>query len=168
MQSCTQKLMAWWRPMHDTMLRTLQSLRPTILERWETLLRAEPVTSPLANPDSLVYLMDWTLDRFFHALRGPLSRRRISDRGSNKPADGEERSLCACKMNPLLAYFETGEQALIQATLPVLEPREREATLSALRLAMQAVAKREIDTFCAVCQRRSHASDASHRCASAR
>lgn len=154
--------------MHDTMLRTLQSLRPTILERWETLLRAEPVTSPLANPDSLVFLMDWTLDRFFTALRGPLSRRRISDRGSNKPAYIEEESLCACKMNPLLAYFATGEQALIQAALPLLQPREREATLSALRLAMQAVARREIDTFCAVCQRRPSSSDSHHRCASAR
>jgi hypothetical protein len=155
--------------MHDTMLRTLQGLRPTILERWETLLRAEPVTSPLANPDSLVYLMGWTLDRFFSALRGPLSRRRIADRGSNKPAYIEERELCACKMNPLLAYFTTAEQALVQALLPTLQPRERESVLSAVRLAMQAVAKREIDTFCAVCQRR-HESEPSpnKRCASAR
>lgn len=154
--------------MHDTMLRTLQSLRPTLLERWETLLRAEPVTSPLANPDSLVYLMDWTLDRFFNALRGPLSRRRIADRAGSRPAFVEEQSLCACKMNPLLAYFATGEQALVQIALPLLQPREREATLSALRLAMQAVARREIDTFCAVCQRRPHSPDSSHRCTSAR
>lgn len=140
--------------MHDNLLRTLQSLRPTILERWEALLRAEPVTSPLANPDSLVYLMTWTLDRFCATLRGPVARRRMAERGSNKPAYIEESKLCACKMNPLLAYFSTGEQALVQALLPTLEPRERENVLSSVRLAMQAVAKREIDTFCAVCQRR--------------
>jgi hypothetical protein len=154
--------------MHDTMLRNLQRLRPTILERWEELLRAEPVTSPLANPDALVYLMNWTLDRFFTALRGPLSRRRLSDRGSNKPAYVEEKTLCACKMNPLLAYFATAEQALVQAVLPLLEPRERESVLSAVRLAMQAVAKREIDTFCAVCQRRNDPSHPHSQCASAR
>jgi hypothetical protein len=140
--------------MHDTILRTLQGLRPTILARWETLLRAEPVTSPLANPDALVYLMDWTLDRFFQALRGPLSRRRITARGSNKPFDNGEREVCACRMNPLLAYFATAELALIQAALPSLLPREREFVLSTIRLALQVVAKREIDTFCAVCQRR--------------
>lgn len=156
--------------MHDTLLRTLQGLRPTILERWEALLRAEPVTSPLANPDSLVYLMGWTLDRFFSALRGPLARRRLSERGSNnKPAYIEESQLCACKMNPLLAYFATAEQALIQTALPTLQPHERESALSAVRLAMQAVAKREIDTFCAVCQRRpDSSSSAATRCASAR
>jgi len=142
------------------MLRNLQGLRPTILERWEVLLRAEPVTSPLANPDALVYLMDWTLDRFFQALRGPLSRRRINARENSKSACDRERGLCACRMNPLLAYFSTAETALIQATLPILQPRERESVLSAIRLALQVVAKREIDTFCAVCQRR-HTSSAS-------
>ena len=140
--------------MHDNLQRTLQELRPTILERWEALLRAEPVTSPLANPDSLVYLMGWTLDRFIEVLRGPLGRKRLSERGSNKPAYIETRELCACKMNPLLAYFATAELALIQTTLPILQPRERESALSAVRVAMHAVAKGEIDTFCAVCQRR--------------
>jgi len=110
--------------MNDNLLRTLQGLRPTILERWEVLLRAEPVTSPLANPDSLVYLMGWTLDRFFTALRGPLSRRRITGRGSNRASLVEERELCACKMNPLLAYFATAELALIQAALPMQIARE--------------------------------------------
>lgn len=155
--------------MHDNLLRTLQGLRPTILERWEVLLRAEPITSPLANPDSLVYLMNWTLDRFLAVLRGPLARRRISERGSNKLAYIEESKLCACKMNPLLAYFATAEQALVQTLLPTLEPREREGVLSSVRLAMQAVAKREIDTFCAVCQRRhdEHPNTAS-RCGSGR
>ena len=169
MQSRTKAVVAFSAQMHDKLLRTLQELRPTVLERWETLLRAEPVTSPLANPDALVYLMNWTLDRFATALRGPLSRRRIADHGSNKPKYIEESRLCACKMNPLLAYFATAEQALIQAILPMLQPRERESVLSAVRLAMQAVAKREIDTFCAVCQRRPDASTPTNsRCASAR
>lgn len=140
--------------MHDNLLRSLQGLRPTILERWETLLRAEPVTSPLANPDSLVYLRGWTLDRFFATLRGPLARRRVNAHGSNKVIFQEVRALCACKMNPLLAYFATAEVALIQTALPILQPRERDSALSSIRLAMQVVAKREIDTFCAVCQRR--------------
>jgi len=156
--------------MHDTILRTLQALRPTILERWETLLRAEPVTSPLANPDSLVYLMNWSLDRFFHELRGSLSRRRMTDRGNSKPPCEEKiGDSCACRMNPLLAYFITAELAIVQTALPSLQPREREIVLSSIRLALQVVAKREIDTFCAVCQRRPDAlATKSQRCASTR
>ena len=170
MQSESIGLLAFWIQMHDTILRTLQGLRPTILERWETLLRAEPVTSPLANPDSLVYLMNWTLDRFFHELRGSLARRRMTDSAHNKSACEEKLGdSCACRMNPLLAYFMTSEIAIIQAALPTLEPREREIVLSSIRITLQVVAKREIDTFCAVCQRRPDSLAAAHqRCASTR
>lgn len=141
--------------MHETILRTLQGLRPSLLVRWETLLRAEPVTSPLANPDALVYLMNWSLDRFFHELRGTLSRRRISERDNSKPPCEEKLGdSCACRMNPLLAYFITAEQAIVQTALPTLEPRDREIVLSSIRMALKVVAKGEIDTFCAVCQRR--------------
>lgn len=137
--------------MHDGMLRILQGLRPTILQRWEVLLRAQPVTSPLANPDSLVYLMDWTIDRVFAVLRSPSNRRRISARSAEAHPT---REACACGMNPLLAYFTTAEQAMLECVLPVLAPREREAVLPAVKLAVQTVALREIQTFCAVCQRR--------------
>ena len=156
--------------MHETILRTLQGLRPTLLERWETLLRAEPVTSPLANPDALVYLMNWSLDRFFHELRGTLPRRRHSERENIKPPCEEKLGdSCACRMNPLLAYFITAELAIIQTALPTLEPREREIALSSIRMALKVVAKGEIDTFCAVCQRRPDALAAhAQRCASSR
>lgn len=154
MQSESGRLLAFWAKMHDRMLQTLQGLRPAVLSRWEELLRAAPVTTPLANPDALVYLMDWTLDRFFDALRGPLSRRRLKARHAPKVDCSEKRQPCACGMNPLLAYFSTAEQALIQAALPVLQPRERESVLSSVVLALQLVARREIGTFCAVCQKR--------------
>jgi hypothetical protein len=154
MQSDCNVVLAFWSQMHDRMLQTLQDLRPSIHERWEALLRAAPVTSPLANPDALIYLMDWTLDRFFATVRAPLARRRLKNRDDSKGHCNENKSPCECGMNPLLAYFATAEQALIQSVLPVLEPREREGVLSAIQIAMQVVAKREIDTFCAVCQRR--------------
>ena len=142
--------------MHDSVLRALQTHRTTLRHRWERLLRAAPVTSPLANPDSLIYLMDWTLDRLLDELRAPLTRKRTVSR-THTPAS--ERAVCPCGLNPLLAYFSTAEQAIVETLfvadgdLNVLGPIEREASLGELKAVFSHVARREIESFCAVCQR---------------
>ncbi len=135
--------------MHESFIRALSRHRPTLCTRWEALLRAERISSPLANPDTLVFLMDYTLDRLFDELRNPRLRRR-------RPR--EERPPCPCGRNPLLAYFHTAEQALIE-TLYVADSQtvtpteeERVVTLDALKLAIREVGRREIESFCAVCQ----------------
>lgn len=153
-----------WRPfaiiriMHESTLSALDSMRPNLRKRWEALLRAEPVTSPLANPDSLVYLMDWTLDRVFNAIRSTSHRKRSRHRrpeSEARPAEG-----CECGMNPLLAYFATAERTLLECVfladspLPAMTTGEREACAAEIQLSLNAVARQEIDTFCAVCQRR--------------
>jgi len=137
--------------MHESFLRALTQHRPTLRSRWEQLLRAERISSPLANPDTLVYLMDYTLDRLLDELRNPRARRR---RGKH------ERSPCPCGRNPLLAYFQTAEQAIVEtlfvtdgpASLPHVE---REHSLEALKVAIRDVGRQEIEAFCAVCQRAS-------------
>lgn len=142
--------------MHDSFLRALQTHRPNLRERWEVLLRAERVTSPMANPDALVHLMDWTLDRLFDELRNPRLRR------SNHARSRPERLGCVCGLNPLLAYFATAEQALVETLflsdgeLASLAALERSASLEDLKQAMHEVARREIDSFCAVCQNKDH------------
>ena len=141
--------------MHDGFMRALQTRRPDLLQRWESLLRAERVSSPMAHPDTLVHLMDWTLDRLLDELRQPQFRRHS--------ANGNQRSAgmgCVCGKNPLLTYFSTAEQAVIETLLvdeddlADISSLERSASLADLKAGLHAVARREIDSFCAVCQSR--------------
>ena len=138
-------------------MSALRLRRPLIHARWEDLLRVEPANTPLANPDALVHLLDWTLDEFFRTLQGLPSRRRPLRAFALADVD------CPCGRNPLLAYFAAGEQALqeslvlAQSELHVIEPGERDAALNELNLALRHIARREIESFCAVCQLRDRA-----------
>ena len=142
--------------MQENLVRALRSQLPHIREHWEALLHAEPVKTPLAYPDSLVHLLAWTLEEIFHGLAilpegsraGPYTHRL------------NERPLCPCGRNPLLTYFAAGEQAmrealvLAQVALPSLDPIERDAALEDLDWVFQQIARREIESFCGVCQYR--------------
>jgi hypothetical protein len=125
----------WQHPeVQDALMTALSARRPQIHARWETLLRAEKASTPLANPDALVHLIDWTLTR----------------------ADID----CPCGRNPLLTYFAAGEQSLqeslvlSQAECHPLEPIERDTSLHELNLALRHIARREVGAFCALCQLR--------------
>lgn len=141
--------------MHDSFLRALTTQRPQLRRRWEELLRAERVTSGMANPDSLIYLMDWTLDQLMNELRQSHYRRHLENRSAPS-----ERQRCSCGMNPLLAYFSAAEQAIIEVLflaggeLANLSSIERGASLEDLKSALHEVARRDIESFCAVCQSR--------------
>jgi hypothetical protein len=142
--------------MQETLVRSLRSQLPQIQERWKTLLHAEPVHTPLAYPDTLVHLLDWTLEEIFSGLTTLSSRRRTG----RKPVCPDYRPECGCGRNPLLTYFEAGEQAmregliLAQAALPTLDPIERDASMDELNLVFRHIARREIEAFCGVCQHR--------------
>ncbi|WP_221029225.1 hypothetical protein [Actomonas aquatica] len=141
--------------MHDGFLRALQTQRPDLRQRWEALLRAERVSSPMAHPDTLVHLMDWTLDRLLDELRQPHFRRH-SEHGAPRSAGLG----CVCGKNPLLTYFSTAEQAVVETLLlddtdlRQVSSEDRSTSLDELKAALHAVARREIDSFCAVCQSR--------------
>ncbi len=143
--------------MHDCFRSALKQHRAALRQRWEMLLRGERVSSPLAHPDALVHLMDWTLDRLFDELRQPQFRRHAST--TTTMTDGPSQG-CPCGRNPLLTYFCTLQQALVEtlfvadAALAPLSGLERSANLHEIRNALHAVARREIDSFCAVCQLR--------------
>jgi hypothetical protein len=49
----------------------LRARSAPIRERWETLLRIERVSGPLANPDALVHLIPHSLERLFKMLATP-------------------------------------------------------------------------------------------------
>lgn len=141
--------------MHESFERVLLAHRHDLHKRWDDLLRAERITSGMANPDSLIFLMDWTLDQLMDELHQSHFRRREA----NQPRSGAS-NFCACGRNPLLAYFSTLEQALVEVLfladheLANLTPGERNASLAELKTAQNEVARRDIETFCSVCQSR--------------
>jgi len=134
------------------LLLALEALRPGIRANWENLLRIERINSPLANPDTLVHLLDTTLDEIFRDLHVWSPRRH--------PARAHE-PVCPCGRNPLLAYFSSGRQALREALI-VVESANHEHLVSQRDQAMESldqvfdhIARREIESFCAICQFRS-------------
>lgn len=118
-------------------------------------MRIEKVNTPLANPDALVFMIDWTLDECFSTLRPPLGRKRTAN-----AVAADAKPDCPCGRNPLLAYFAAGEQAieealiLEQARVSALDPAQRDMAFAELKLTFREIARREVEAFCAVCQLR--------------
>ena len=145
--------------MQEALISALRARRPGICAHWEGRLRAEPVNSPLGNPDALVHLIDWTLDEIFSTLSNPLARSRV---GGTRLAN-DERAACPCGRNPLLSYFAAGKQAmhealiLVQAAAAPLDPLQRDASFEELNLLFHQISRHEIEAFCGVCQFRSQA-----------
>jgi len=136
--------------MEENVLGVLATRRARLRSDWERRLRAQRISSPLANPDALVYLMDWTLDEIFAVLNEPDGRVELRRR--------EVR--CDCRLNPLLAYFAMAEVVLIEALQTEQSrhradfPGQHESELVRLKQAVDTVANREIEAFCAVCRHR--------------
>lgn len=132
--------------MQEAIIRTLEARRVKICARWGAFLRIEKVSTPLANPDTLVYMFDRTLDEVFAALRSPPRRQPAA-----VPAGVREK-------NPLYAYFLAGEQALLEALVLAqaearrLDPVKRDADVADLKQVMQSIARREIGLLGGVCQ----------------
>lgn len=131
--------------------RILLIQRDELRRSWERLLRIEKTTSPLAHPDALVHLLDTTLDDIF---------RHLAQRSPRRHPSRTAAPLCPCGRNPLLAYYAAGRQALrealvsAQAASPGLSARERDDDLQMLNDVFDHIARREIESFCAICQYR--------------
>lgn len=129
----------------------------------------EPVNTPLAHPEALAHLIDWTLTEIFHGLTTGGMRRRAYHHHHATP----NRSLCACGRNPLLSYFEAASQCLrealiwVQSTATFIDPIERDAALEELNLVIEHVARREIEAFCGVCQHKPKTAEPAHAAAAA-
>ena len=138
--------------MQPKLLSKLRARSAAIRSQWEALLRVEPVTGPLANPDVLAYLIPNSLEQIFAELAKP-SREPLS-----LLATKDYLPACDCRNNPYFAYFIAGKQALVeavvlaQAGLPVDEhhPSDVAATMRVVRR----LARSEIDAFCGACDHR--------------
>jgi hypothetical protein len=136
------------------LLQALARRAPAIRARWADLLRAEPASSPLANPEALVHLIEWTL----RAVLRRLQASRPRSRPLRPPA--RRTPGCPCGRNPLRTHFTAGEQALQEALVlcqaegPHPAPAERDAALHELNRAFRQLAGREMAALCALCLRR--------------
>ncbi|MFT3828795.1 MAG: hypothetical protein QM691_03715 [Opitutaceae bacterium] len=140
--------------MHRSFVAELAARRATIKQSWERKLRHEPVTSPLANPDTLVLLMDHTLDDLGAAL-AQRCRMSAPESAANRVLRGTG---CICGLNPLLAYFRVAASVLPAAMCagaercPELSASAYAACLQEMQAELHALASEEIRDFCATCQ----------------
>lgn len=134
--------------MQSSLIQSLHQRRVEIRARWMELLFVEPVNSPLANPHTMIFMLDRTLDEVLAALRRGQSPQRVA------------LPECPCGHNPYLAYFRAGTQALhealvlLQAGDPNWEPAERDAAFAELDSVIRRIARREIEFFASLCQHR--------------
>lgn len=125
-----------------------------VLTRWRERLRALPPSSALAHPDLLGPLMAPALARVRQEAAQPATETSAAASGEADPV------ACRCGLNPLVAFYLTGECATFDVlwgqadALPHLAPGEREQLCRALSQAWRRVATDEISLFCGVCQRR--------------
>ena len=134
--------------MDKSLLQALQERRPQIRARWDTLLRIERVETPLANPDTLVFMFDRTLDAVLAALP------------KRPPEPLCSRPRCRCDCNPMRVYYFALEQALmetlieIQAERPKLDATARVAAVTELCTTVRRIAQRELSVLDQICLQR--------------
>lgn len=132
--------------MHDVFLRALNQRRAQISDRWEALLRVEPVTTPLGHPDTLVFGIRDALKEILTQVRQP------------SPEPPPPPVQCVCGRNPLHAFYRAGEQALLEALVleqvrhQALTPAQRDSSFAELRSAIDHVKNREIGALASLCQ----------------
>ena len=141
--------------MNADLIRKLKAMRPQIRARWEALLRIERLHTALANPDTLVFMFDPTLDSVLAALPGHPVR------------SAGPRPTCRFANNPMRVYFTALEQALLEALILAQTSQvkplsvthaaivaERTAAATELSATVRRVARSEIKTLDQICQPR--------------
>jgi hypothetical protein len=153
----------YFREVDAIILEQLRARGPAIHVRWESLLRVEPVTTPLANPDTLTRLIPDTVAKIFATLAKPTRQRfsLVAETMHRLPA-------CECGNNPYLALYVAAEQAFVEALvlLQAEQPVHRsESDVAEVVRAVRKLARDEIDTFCGVCTRHGTALHCRHTAA---
>ncbi len=136
--------------MSPDLLTQLGERRSVIRDGWERLLRLEPVTSPLADPDTLVHLIPESLSTILRSLV-----RRREPLMTLEQAHAISLPVCGCNRNPYVAYFTAGERAILEEVI-LLESklparlRNRQDAADVVQV-VRRLAADEIETFCSVC-----------------
>lgn len=115
-----------------------------IIRAWQSLLRLEPVVSPLAWPVCFEHLMPVTLSELKRALARGSRSGQAESAELWPPAE-------ACLGNPYLAYYRSGEKAVL-GVLGTQTPAER-AVHAQVQTAWRELANDDIRAFGALCRR---------------
>lgn len=132
--------------MKAELVHALSAQRSSVVARWDAYLRIEPVTSPLANPDTLMFGADMVLNELFDLLRQPTVP---------PVAPAADHS---CGRNPLRAFYAAAEQALMETLVHLQSSdtrspaRDRIAAIDDLRNAIRSIARRDLDGLSALCR----------------
>ena len=137
--------------MLEPLIRAMKFQRVPLCARWEALLRANPPSSPLANPEILVFKIPETCDQV-------LERMTLATEGNYYGGIFEPN--CGCGINPLLNYFSAGEKALEEAalraihTVPDMTMGDQRHAIEEMHQILRSLKVEEIALFCSVCQLR--------------
>ena len=134
-------------------MQSVRRRRAAICKRWDVLLRLERVSSPLANPDTLVHLIPSTLDQILALAETP-----PHCDSTMTHAVGLKLPSCDCGNNPYLAFYIAGEQAIVEAVVwsqSESPDRARESEVASVISAARTYATDEIEAFCGMCMHRS-------------
>ena len=140
--------------MKCALLSALLARKATIKEQWRSTLQSCPAHSPLAHPDLLGYLIDETIDELTLALWQ--ERPETTSSANSGLGTGSAFSI-SCAYNPYVGYFLAGESALVSAIrtiAPTAELSENEILAEEIELlsAFRALSRREVVSFCRICQ----------------
>jgi hypothetical protein len=139
--------------MKRAFIAALEGRRATVRHFWEASLRRVPVSTPLANPDALVFMMDETMDALFAAARSRSLRHWLV---ADPVAHIQSSASFRCGFNPLAAYFLAGESALVSTCglIKAEPPLTENGLLNSQRellFVFRVLAHRELNAFCDVC-----------------
>lgn len=139
--------------MEPQLVDGLRRRRTETKARWIALLHIEPVTTPLANPATLAFMIDDSLDAVLAALGDPRPARHGRQASPNRgQSHGSDSS------NPFNAYFLAGKQALLEALVLAeteasgCNHEQREAAVAELTGIIEWVIGGEVNAFGQVCQ----------------
>jgi hypothetical protein len=141
--------------MEESLVQSLRARRVEIRNRWNDLLHVERALSPLAHPDTLVYLLDETLEKILAGLNSPGGE---LNRATLGPAPAWPN--CDCGRNPYLRFYVAGEHALlealvlIQAEIHVRDANARDLAVLELYEVVRRFARSDVELFCSLCQLR--------------
>jgi hypothetical protein len=147
--------------MTPDLLQCLRANSAAIHVKWETLLRMEPVSGPLANPDALHRIIPETVAKILLSLA-----QTGGDRVSLLEEKSDRLPACDCGNNPYLTYYVAGERAFVemavlqQAKLP--RGTRSESDIAELIRTVRALARTEIDLFCGICTHHGKAKHCRH------
>jgi hypothetical protein len=141
--------------MEESLVQPLQARRAEIRSRWNDLLHVERALSPLAHPDTLVYLLDETLEKIFSGLSSAGKKMHPAPLA---PAPAWPH--CDCGRNPFLRFYVAGEHAIlealviIQAEIHMRDANARDRAVLELYAVVRRLARHDVELFCSLCQLR--------------